>query len=76
MARVTIDFLDQHLLPLPRKQPELSPIEHVRDILGYKLLDLQHYPHTLAEHSHELEVRRNKIPPTGYRPPHQNNTQT
>ena len=65
VARVTLDFMDQHdinRLPWPPRSPDLSPIEHVWDILGRRLLNLQQPPRTLAALRHELEVGWNEIP--------------
>ncbi|CAH1990109.1 unnamed protein product [Acanthoscelides obtectus] len=44
VARVTIDFFqhnDVALLPWPPRSPDLSPIEHVWDMMGKRLLNLQ-----------------------------------
>ncbi|CAH1988070.1 unnamed protein product [Acanthoscelides obtectus] len=58
VARVTIDFFqhnDVTLLPWPPRSPDLSPIEHVWDMMGRRLLNLQ----PLRE---ELVVAWNEIP--------------
>ncbi|CAH1991414.1 unnamed protein product [Acanthoscelides obtectus] len=53
--QVTIDFFqhnDVTLLPWPQRSPDLSPIEHVWDMMGRRLLNLQQ----------ELVVAWNEIP--------------
>jgi transposase len=65
VARVALDFMDSHhinRLPWPPRSPDLSPIEHVWDIIGSRLLNLQHPPETLAALRHEVEVAWNEIP--------------
>ncbi|CAH2007071.1 unnamed protein product [Acanthoscelides obtectus] len=55
VARVTIDFFQHNnvtLLPWPPRSPDLSPIEHVWDMTGRRLLNLQQ----------ELVVAWNEIP--------------
>lgn len=47
---VALDFMDRHhinRLPWPPRSPDLSPIEHVWDIIGSRLLNLQHPPETI-----------------------------
>ncbi|CAH2009467.1 unnamed protein product [Acanthoscelides obtectus] len=65
VARVTIDF-SQHndvtLLPWPPRSPDLSPIEHVWDMMGRRLLNLQRPPQTLEALREELLVAWNEIP--------------
>ncbi|CAH1996830.1 unnamed protein product [Acanthoscelides obtectus] len=56
VARVTIDFFqhnDVTLLPWPPRSPDLSPIEHVWDMMGRRLLNLQRSPQTLEAHREE-----------------------
>ncbi|CAH1989194.1 unnamed protein product [Acanthoscelides obtectus] len=65
VARVTIDFFqhnDVTLLPWPPRSPDLSPIEHVWDIMGRRLLNLQRPPQTLEALREELVVAWNEIP--------------
>ncbi|CAH1976114.1 unnamed protein product [Acanthoscelides obtectus] len=65
VARVTIDFLqhnDVTLLPWPPRSPDLSPIEHVWDMMGRRLLNLQRPPQTLEALQEELVVAWNEIP--------------
>ncbi|CAH1998257.1 unnamed protein product [Acanthoscelides obtectus] len=65
VARVTIDFFqhnDVTLLPWPPRSPDLSPIEHVWDMMGRRLINLQRPPHTLEALREELVVALNEIP--------------
>ncbi|CAH1982627.1 unnamed protein product [Acanthoscelides obtectus] len=65
VARVTIDFFqhnDVTLLPWPPRSPDLSPIEHVWDMMGRRLLNLQCPPQTLEALREELVVAWNEIP--------------
>ncbi|CAH1997565.1 unnamed protein product [Acanthoscelides obtectus] len=65
VSRVTIDFFqhnDVTLLPWPPKSPDLSPIEHVWDMMGRRLLHLQRPPQTLKALREELVVAWNEIP--------------
>ncbi|CAH1964393.1 unnamed protein product [Acanthoscelides obtectus] len=65
VARVTIDFFqhnDVTLLPWPPRSPDLFPIEHVWDMMGRRLLNLQRPPQTLEALREELVVAWNKIP--------------
>ncbi|CAH1996987.1 unnamed protein product [Acanthoscelides obtectus] len=65
VTRVTIDFFqhnDVTLLPWPPRSPDLSPIEHVWDMMGRRLLNLQHPPQTLEALREELVVAWNEIP--------------
>ncbi|CAH1958407.1 unnamed protein product [Acanthoscelides obtectus] len=65
VARVTIDFFQQNdvtLLPWPPISPDLSPIEHVWDMMGRRLLNLQRPPQTLEALREELVVAWNEIP--------------
>ncbi|CAH1959968.1 unnamed protein product [Acanthoscelides obtectus] len=65
VARVTIDFFqhnDVTLLPWPRRSPDLSTIEHVWDMMGRRLLNLQRPPQTLEALREELVVAWNEIP--------------
>ncbi|CAH1953450.1 unnamed protein product [Acanthoscelides obtectus] len=65
VARVTIDFLqhnDVTLLPWSPRSPDLSPIEHVWDMMGRRLLNLQGPPQTLEALREEVVVAWNEIP--------------
>ncbi|CAH1957897.1 unnamed protein product [Acanthoscelides obtectus] len=65
VARVTIDFFqhnDVTLLTWPPRSPDLSPIEHVWDMMGRRLLNLQRPPQTLEALREELMVAWNEIP--------------
>ncbi|CAH2002088.1 unnamed protein product [Acanthoscelides obtectus] len=65
VARVTIDFFqhnDVTLLPWPPRSPDLSPIEHVWDMMGRRLVNLQRPPQTLEALREELVVAWNEIP--------------
>ncbi|CAH1981761.1 unnamed protein product [Acanthoscelides obtectus] len=65
VARVTIDFFqhnDVTLLPWPPRSPDLSPIEHVWDMMGRRLLNLQRPPQTLEALREQLVVAWNEIP--------------
>ncbi|CAH1992550.1 unnamed protein product [Acanthoscelides obtectus] len=65
VARVTIDFFqhnDVTLLPWPPRFPNLSPIEHVWNMMGRRLLNLQRPPQTLEALQEELVVAWNEIP--------------
>ncbi|CAH1958983.1 unnamed protein product [Acanthoscelides obtectus] len=64
VARVTIDFFqhnDVTLLPWPPRSPDLSPIEHVWDMMGRRL-NLQRPPQTLEALREEFVVAWNEIP--------------
>lgn len=65
VARVTLDYFEHaeiNLLPWPPRSPDLSPIEHVWDMMGRRLNNLQQPPQTLAALRHEVKVARNEIP--------------
>ncbi|CAH1971392.1 unnamed protein product [Acanthoscelides obtectus] len=65
VARVTIDFFqhnDVTLLSWPPRSPDLSPIEHVWDMMGTRLLNLQRPPQTLEALREELVVAWSEIP--------------
>ena len=49
-ARVSMDFLQHHnvtVLPWPAKSPDLSPIEHLWDVIGRRVRDRRVQPQTL-----------------------------
>ncbi|CAH1978256.1 unnamed protein product [Acanthoscelides obtectus] len=59
------DFFQQNdvtLLPWPPRSPDLSPIEHVWDMMGRRLLNLQRPPQTLEALREELVVAWNELP--------------
>ncbi|CAH1996982.1 unnamed protein product [Acanthoscelides obtectus] len=65
VARVTIDFFqhnDVTLLPWRPRSPDLSKIEHVWDMMGRRLLNLQRPPQTLEALREELVLAWNEIP--------------
>ncbi|CAH1965519.1 unnamed protein product [Acanthoscelides obtectus] len=53
VARVTIDFFQHN---------DISPIEHVLDMMGRRLLNLQRHPQTLEALREELVVAWNELP--------------
>ncbi|CAH2013356.1 unnamed protein product, partial [Acanthoscelides obtectus] len=64
-VQLTIDFFQQNdvtLLPWPPRSPDLSPIEHVWDMMARRLLNLQRPPETLEALREELVVAWNEIP--------------
>jgi hypothetical protein len=65
IANVSIDFLDDSqvdLLPWPPRSPDLSPIEHVWDLMGQRLTNLHNPPLTLAALRHEIQVAWDSVP--------------
>lgn len=65
VARVTLDYFGHNqidLLPWPPRSPDLSPIEHVWDIMGRRLQNLPNPPQTLAALCHEVQVAWDEIP--------------
>ncbi|RZC39539.1 DDE 3 domain containing protein, partial [Asbolus verrucosus] len=59
VARVSLEWLEQanvNLLPWPPRSPDLSPIEHVWDMMGRRLSNLAHPPQTLQQLRHEIQV--------------------
>ena len=57
IARVTMAHLEQsnvNVLPWPPRSPDLSPIEHVWDMVGRRLGRLPNPPRTLAELRNEI----------------------
>lgn len=65
-ARVSIQYLQQHnipLLPWPARSPDLSPIEHLWDVLGRRIRDVYEEPAaTLDQLAHRLIDQWNRIP--------------
>ncbi|CAH1972192.1 unnamed protein product [Acanthoscelides obtectus] len=55
-------FNDVTLLPWPPRSPAVSPIEHVWDMMGTRLLNLRRPPQTLEAFREELVVAWNEIP--------------
>lgn len=65
VARVSLNFFEAthvNLLPWPPRSPDLSPIEHVWDIMGRRLGNLPQPPRTLAALRHEVQVAWDCIP--------------
>jgi transposase len=65
IANVSRDFLDDSqvdLLPWPPRSPDLSPIEHVWDLMGRRLTNLHNPPLTLAALRHEIQVGWDSVP--------------
>lgn len=57
IARNTFNFFEEYeveLLPWPPRSPNLSPIEHVRDMIGRRLTHLQRPPQTLNDLKREV----------------------
>jgi transposase len=55
IANVSTDFLDDSqvdLLPWPPRSPDLSPIEHVWDLIDRRLTNLHNPPITVAAPLH------------------------
>lgn len=65
VARISINRFEEanvNILPWPPKSPDLSPIEHVWDIMGRKIRNLANPPQTLIALRHELQVAWDTIP--------------
>jgi transposase len=65
IANVSRDFLDDSqvdLFPWPPRSPDLSPIEHVWDLMGRRLTNLHNPPLTLAALRHEIQVGWDSVP--------------
>jgi hypothetical protein len=65
IANVSRDFLDDSqvdLFPWPPRSPDLSPIEHVWDLMGRRLTNLHNPPLTLAALRHEIQVAWDSVP--------------
>lgn len=65
IARVALDFFEESqvtLLPWPPRSPDLSPIEHVWDMMGRRLRTLVRQPQTLDALRHELQVAWDELP--------------
>lgn len=64
-AVMTRDFLQMNnvlVLPWPARSPDLSPIEHVWDMMGRRLQHLRRPPNTLVELRQQVEIAWNEIP--------------
>jgi hypothetical protein len=64
-ANITRTYLQQaqlQMLPWPARSPDLSPIEHLWDMMGQRLRLLPRAPHNLDELRHQLQVKWNDIP--------------
>lgn len=65
IARVSLRCLEDaqvQILPWPPRSPDLSPIEHVWDMIGRRLGELPQYPQTLAQLRHEVQVAWESLP--------------
>lgn len=65
IARVTLECFERNevnLLPWPPRSPDLSPIEHVWDIIGRRLRNLPHPPQTLAALRNEVQRAWDETP--------------
>lgn len=65
VARVTMEFLEQanvDLLPWPSRSPDLSPIEHVWDVIGRRLGHLHPPPLTLPDIRMRIQEAWDAIP--------------
>lgn len=65
VARISRNRFEEahvNILPWPAKSPDLSPIEHVWDIMGRKLMNLANPPQTLIALRHELQIAWDTIP--------------
>lgn len=65
VVRLTVNHLHNaqvNLLPWPPRSPDLSPIEHVWDIMGRRLTNLPHPPQTLEALRHEIQLAWDEIP--------------
>jgi hypothetical protein len=65
IARITLacfEEADVTLLPWPPRSTDLSPIEHVWDIIGRRLSNLMRPPQTLEDLQHQKQVAWDEIP--------------
>lgn len=59
VARVSLNCFEEanvNLLPWPPRSPDLSPIEHVWDMMGRRLRNLPNPPLTLEALRHQVQV--------------------
>lgn len=59
IARTSMDFFQRtqiNILPWPPRSPDLSPIEHVWDIMGRRLKTLVNPPQTIEDLRHEIQL--------------------
>lgn len=64
-ARVTREYLEDahvHVIPWPARSPDLSPIEHVWDIIGKRLGNLPHPPDNVHDLRRCVQEAWNEIP--------------
>lgn len=64
-AHVTSAFLEENninMLPWPPRSPDLSPIEHVWDMMERRLRRLPHPPNTLEELRQQLQIAWDEVP--------------
>lgn len=65
MANITRRFLEEaelQILPWPARSPDLSPIEHVWDMIGRRLRNLPRPPDNLDDLRHQVQVAWDEIP--------------
>jgi hypothetical protein len=65
IARVSLEYLEHpnvNLLPWPPRSPDLSPIEHVWDMIGQRLKNLARRPQTIQQLRHEIQVVWDALP--------------
>ncbi|KAH0821248.1 hypothetical protein GEV33_001543 [Tenebrio molitor] len=65
IARVSLEYLEHanvNLLPWPPRSPDLSPIEHVWDMIGQRLKNLARRPQTIQQLRHEIQVIWDALP--------------
>jgi hypothetical protein len=65
IARVSLEYLEHanvNLLPWPPRSPDLSPIEHVWDMIGQRLKNLARRPQTIQQFRHEIQVIWDALP--------------
>ncbi|RZB62217.1 DDE 3 domain containing protein, partial [Asbolus verrucosus] len=56
VTRACFEQAEVTLFPWPPRSPDLSPIEHVWDIIGRRLGNLLRPPQTLDELRHQIQV--------------------
>lgn len=62
MTQRVFEENDVNLLPWPARSPDLSPIEHVWDMMDRRLRHLAHPPNTIAELRQQLQIAWDEIP--------------
>jgi hypothetical protein len=64
VTRQSFDCIQVTLLPWSSDSPDLSPIEHVWDMIGVNIGNLQHPPNTLMELRPRIQEIWDEIPQT------------